>query len=418
MNNGLDGVRNSITSLQERQNTFNTDLKANATKCDTLSNELKDVRFKLENTKRQLNEVIGISIKRDQEICECKNKLEAVQKQVARDVLRLTGIIKKDGESIAEKVGQFFKNTLQITKDIVLADAYRVGKTNPRTIVVHLQNYRDRGLIFGHCKKLKDVTNEEGKSYGVKEHFTAKAFADQQRKRKLIQKSKKQTTANKLEISFEKSKLKVAGKEYVKGVKVPSVQDILKPSTKALADRLKLDVHPGDEIMVEKQIFQGYAVDVKSLEEVESAYCKVVSLNSSARHVVAAWRLPGENYAVLQDFHDHDEHGMGDKLLQLMGDSLMFNKAIFVARFYDGTHIGVKRIGAFMDAARSAIINSPMNNILGKHQYLLSRAEQSEAMKAKFSSSIRGRRPHAKAGYSGTGGRGRADEMQEQDGND
>ena len=54
---------------------------------------------------------------------------------------------------------------------------YRVGKGKFRTIVIHLQNFRDHGLIFGHVKNLKGITNEEDQHYQIKEHPIAKAMA-------------------------------------------------------------------------------------------------------------------------------------------------------------------------------------------------------------------------------------------------
>ena len=57
-------------------------------------------------------------------------------------------------------------------------------------------------------------------------------------------------------------------------------------------------------------------------------------------------------------------------MLQAMKNSEMFNRAIFVARHYNGQHIGPNRFQGILDAAKSVVTINPFNEITGENQYL------------------------------------------------
>ena len=136
-----------------------------------------------------------------------------------------------------------------------------------------------------------------------------------------------------------------------------------------LGNRLIITVSQGEEIIVEGQKFIGFTAIVKNLDEVCSAYARIATQHAEARHLVSAWCIPGEDWHHLQDFSDDDEHGLGAELLHLLATCKIYNRALFVARIYDGTHIGPKRIDAFKDAAKSAIVTAPFNREHNLHQF-------------------------------------------------
>ena len=169
------------------------------------------------------------------------------------------------------------------------------------------------------------------------------------------------------------SKLQYDGKEYKKVINPPTCREILKPSTEELIKQLAVDISPGEIHRLDNQEFVGFSACVRTLEEVNAAYARVRTLHAEARHVVGACALPGCEFPILMDSHDDDEHGLGDHLLQLLEASRIKNRAVFVARYYNGTHIGEKRIDAFWDAACSAILVTPLNSVTGDHQHPLHR---------------------------------------------
>ena len=364
-----------INEIKNEQTKLKSDLEATTGKCNKNETELRAVRTELVTYKHKLDTITGVSIKQSQELNECKTKLEKMQRQMNRDILRLIGIEERDEENVYETVAKFFKDKLKVDKEIALADAYRVGKGKFRTIVIQLKNYRSRGLIFSHVKNLKELTNSDDKPFQIREHLSPKELAERQRNQKILRRNKKLSAANQLVINVEKMKLKIDGQMYEKGVATPSCENILEPTTQCLGNQLGIKVVPGDSVTMEGQSFCGFTASVRSLEEVNSAYIKVRTMNSKARHVVAAWVIPGRSFATLADSQDDDEHGMGETILNQMELSDVTNRAVFVARYYDGTHIGPKRYDAFMNAARNALLAQPLNEIHSGHEYLLAPEE-------------------------------------------
>ena len=381
-NQGIDEVKNTQTSIQ-------TSITAIQEAHDLMKQELATARNELKTCKIELQNVKNVSIRQSHLIKECTNTIEVLKKQVNRDYIKIIGIKKVEGENVTEVVADFFKNKMKITKEIKLLDAYRVGKGDFSPIIVHLQNFRERGLIFSQGKQLQGLKNEAEKPYLVRDYETIATVTKQKRNARIkAQNNKIDSTAERLALSFEKSRLMVNGQEYKKAVEYPECSDILKPTTAMLAEQLKVNLSEGDLVKVDDQEFYGYATDVRSVKEVQSAYQRVASKHADARHVLAAWRIPGLDHHVLQDCCDDSEYGVGADLLDLLETSNIENKAVFVVRYYDGTHIGPKRIDAILDAARSAIVNKPFNSVTEQHQYP---ATIGDIRKGKFRGRGRGR---------------------------
>ena len=130
---------------------------------------------------------------------------------------------------------------------------------------------------------------------------------------------------------------------------------------------------------MEGQRFRGFTKCVKTIEEVNLAYAKIKSLYSDARHIICAFRVAGRNFHTHQDFMDDDEHGGGNYLLKLLEDSEIRDRAVFVARSYDGTHIGKRRYKAMFDAVKSALEKSPLNSVNNRHDVLWSSSSSATA---------------------------------------
>ena len=99
------------------------------------------------------------------------------------------------------------------------------------------------------------------------------------------------------------------------------------------------------------------------VKDVQAAYDKVKIHNMDARHVICAYRMLGREFHELQDFHDDDEYGGDAHLLRILEYSEIMKRAIFVARCYDGTHIGKDCFAAIDNAVKSALVRAPYNSI-------------------------------------------------------
>ena len=67
--------------------------------------------------------------------------------------------------------------TMKVSDSITLKSTTRIGKANPRTVLVKLQNVSDKGKV----SNLKDVKNSKDKLYYVNNQLTPK-MQDQERK--------------------------------------------------------------------------------------------------------------------------------------------------------------------------------------------------------------------------------------------
>ena len=174
----------------------------------------------------------------------------------------------------------------------------------------------------------------------------------------------------KLDIIVERGEMFVEGKQYEKLVKPPSLRDILWPTAEKRKERLKLDLTRGNPIKVDGQVFLGYTSAVRSIEEVNELYSKIRSFHTDAQHILCSFRLPHREFHTHQDFEDDGEHNGGAFLLQLMMDSGIRNRVLFVVRIYDGTHIGSKRYDAMKDATKSALAAANKNPYTGNYDTL------------------------------------------------
>ena len=224
---------------------------------DELQEELKSTKTSLLTCKLQLNEVIGTVVRQDQMLAECKDKIDFLQNQVDRDVLRVSGISESEQENCIEKIQQFWKDKLGITETIPIKEALRIRGGKLRVIKVILANVEDKRKIFKNTSKLKDVVNEFEKPYYVSDQITAKRQADKKRRRQITQQNKSMPIAERLAVSFENAKFTVDGKVYEKQVKPPSCREILMASKETRLTRLEAKITRGANVDVLNQRFIG-----------------------------------------------------------------------------------------------------------------------------------------------------------------
>ena len=255
-----------LDELRQGQEDMKTSLQETDKKCKDNETELKAVRSELSTCKLQLKQVTDVAIRRGHEFKECKDKLDRLEKRVYRDVVRIQGIKEGKDEKLGEVVARFFKHKMKIEKEIPILDCYRTGKGTYRTIVIQLQNFRDKGTLFGHVKNLKGVKNDNKRPYQVREHLSPKEFAMKKRQDSLVAKNKRMSTSERLAMKFDKNNLTVDNAVYEKVIKPPNTRQLLQPTVPELTARLSVEVVNGEEVEVENQTFKGFAADCQGYE--------------------------------------------------------------------------------------------------------------------------------------------------------
>ena len=362
-----------------------------STKQTNMETELKLVKKDLTLCQSQLKDMQGMYIKQSQEFSECKEKLEMVANKVDNNILKISGLEEEENEKCPDVVKDFFKSKLQLKKEIPMLDAFRVGKGTNRLIIVYLQNGRDKGLIFANASKLKDLKNNEDKAYLIYDQMSAKKKAQRNRNRHLMQINENVDAELKRDMKMDRGELMIDGKPYIKQLKTPSCREILEACKVQREVRLGKDLTKGHTQVFQKQEFTGYTAAVKSIEEVNHHYTKLRSFHTDSRHIICACRIVGRNFFINQDFLDDDEHGAGNILLNMLLESQIQNRVLFVVRTYDGTHIGLKRFELIKKAASSAIDRAPVNKVTGLHDCVWNSTED-EYQREGANNSIRGGR--------------------------
>ena len=170
-------------------------------------------------------------------------------------------------------------------------------------------------------------------------------------------------------MSVKKGKLCIENEPVVQKLKKTNRQVLLKLKKDEIDEIFKIPICPGKPITEGGSTFTGYVADVDSVEDVNKAYEQVCYQNLNVHHVICAFRLPGPVLPELQDYEDDDEHGAGKTLLDYMIKADIENRALFIVRNYDGTHIGVKCFDCIIDAAKWAVNYKPLNSIMNKYQF-------------------------------------------------
>ena len=349
-------LRTSVKNVEDKQVTHET--------------EMSKIQSQLKVCQVQLKEVIGVTIRQDQIIQECKDHIEELTQKVNRCNLMISGLDAYEGESCVEVVKSFFSSKLGIQQEIAIKEAFRVGKnkTVNRPMIVQLQNPRDKGIIFKNTKKLRGVKNGSNESYFVSDQLSGKKRAERQRVRQLMAVNRGlENTPLHLNMKTECGELMVEGERYVKQLRAPSCREILKASREQRMARLDKEVSVSHHKTFNGQVLIGYTASVKTIDEANTTLAKIRGLHTDARHVICACRIPGKNFHMCQDYVDDNEHGGGSYLLNLLVNSEIQNRILIVVRSYDGQHIGEKRYQLMWEAAKSAVDHAPINEVTGKN---------------------------------------------------
>ena len=214
------------------------------------------------------------------------------------------------------------------------------------------------------------MKNSKDKYYRIEDQLPPKMKAEKGKQQNILWHNRKSTsTAERLVMSVKKGKLVINNETYRLKLRIPNAAVLLKLKEEEIAVLEEQDIRCGQEIIKEGSCFQGYVADVTNFEDINKAYEWVKFHNMAARHIICAYRLPGPNFPVLQDYYDDDEYGTGKVLLQYMMDAGIKNRVFFVTMRYDGTHIGVKHFNAIIDAAKSVTRSKPFNAVLNRFQF-------------------------------------------------
>ena len=366
----LEETTAKITTLENQ----NTEVRE---KVDVLefNDKDKDERItKLEETvallTQKMTSMSDTIIRQDAIIQEIGNKQTTFEEKQLSSNIVIYNVDEVENETVMLTTVNFFRDILNAKIAIYITKAYRLGKKKAgttRPILVVLHNSDEKKKIFDNIKNLKGKKNNAGEKYRIKTQKPAKLQEADTRKKDIVYRDKKRTTAHNLEMSLKKGILTYkednTTKEYHQLIHPPSAKTILEMDREDRERTMKTPIKQGNTIHKENCRFIGYTMCTDRIGNIRDGYNKLRIIHGSARHIVCAFRIPHPVEAQYQDYTDDDEYYAGKKLLEMLRDAEIFFRVVYVVRYYGGKNLGGDRFKGYLEAAQSAINMAPYNNI-------------------------------------------------------
>ena len=277
------------------------------------------------------------------------------------------GLVEMKEENCLQRAIDFFKDVMMLPSVVSMQDVYRLGKFKEgkdRPMVVTLTHSSEKYKIFQNMQNLRGKRNSKNAKYRVKSQRSGRKGEMENRQRALVRKNKKKTMAERLTLNIVRGQLFIGADKYKKIVPAPTPRDLVnleEDDRNRILDTEILAAPNPTECGNCK--FYGFTSMVENIQQVRDAYMKLRIQNGKARHIVCAYRLPHKNFALYSDFEDDDEHGAGKHLLDILENAGIYNRAIYVVRFFGGEELGSARFEAYKEAASNAILHHPQNTV-------------------------------------------------------
>lgn len=356
LSNTVQGLQQELTIIRQQKQDQDTEVSALRTVQEQDSAKLSKALETITANEKKIETLVGIMSKQDQQINSLKQAINGMHVRSMRRNLVINGIPEKRGENLVWSVLEFFKKHLKIDRAVPVKNAYRLGYGQHRPAVIELENVEDKGVIFQNVGHLKNVKNEEGRSFFVSEQLPEE-FAERRRQQGFIKaQNNKLPTAEQLPMEFKKGDLYIENDRFQHPIRPPTVRQQVLPSAWEADLTRKVEIFEGDTRDRDDSVFVGYAAKVDSVDLVQGAYMKVRQAHPDASHVMCAYRFPGNNPTKSYGISDDGEHGGGRRILKVLRDAEVFNCALFVVRYYGGRHIGADRFTLIEDVSKSALM--------------------------------------------------------------
>ena len=293
--------------------------------CDSMMLEIKDLTQKVENL-----------------------EVNNAKKSVIITGLSIRGTKKED---IVCEVADFLDQALGISVEI--ENAYTMGSSNPKPIVVEFQTGADKRMILNEKSALKYYRSNN--KIFINDFVSLATQEKRRREKKVIADVKLQNQDATVE--YTKAGLTIQGTPYRKKVTTPTPSELVNMSVKELDKVLHIKTRRGPPLKKDGSIFYAFHVDTNNHQEVRDAYKKIKLTQPNARHIPCAYSVPGCPPNA-NDFCDDGEPGSGRVILNIIEEQGWEKCAIFVVRIYGGVKIGGDRFGCYEQATQNLMDES------------------------------------------------------------
>lgn len=370
LNKSVQGLKGEITRLR---NDYTSQENKVSQIEHTQTQETVKVQVmmaKLEEHEERINMLISTVVRQDETINALKNTIHHMQTSAMKQnviVYNLevpTSANKQEGarENVTWTIMAFLKTEMGIDETkIKIKKAFRMGKGEIKPILVSFSDENSRQVVLNNLDKLKGKVNSKGKAYFISEQLPEEIAENKRQNYYRKQQNKKLPEQHQVDLAIKQNQLFLGEDKFVLPVQPLTPSTWLRKTPTELEVIDQYPVISGEVQEKQHSFFASYACEVKTLDDVQKAYYKVRRMEPEATHVMCAYRLPGLDFVRLQSFLDDGEHGAGRQLLELLNEENVFNRAVFVVRYYGGTHLGPLRFKIILQVAKTALSELQMN---------------------------------------------------------
>ena len=353
-------IQDSSSKIDEKQSVSNSEIIA----------EVNWLRRKEKIASRTIQRLYDINM-------ELSTRLDNLEINNAKRCFTITGLnIEAKKDEAINIIESFVLQELGLT--IRVEDTYEIVRGPPSsTRVVVLQSQKEKYEVLKAKQLLKGLLND----YEVPFYINDFHPVSQNEKRKyensvheLNQELPKDDQKN---ISFRGGNLYIDETLKPPRVYPPQPEDILDVPDDQLQRILDTKLSPGPKIEQSNSEFKAYCISISDHDEIQDAYCKMRWVHAAARHIVCAYIIPNQEFHETKGHCDDGEFGAGRKILDMMKENNIENRAIFVVRYYGGVKMGSDRFDCYLQAAKGVIQQNPTNSVLNKDQIIEKKDEQS-----------------------------------------
>lgn len=183
----LKELNTSVRRLESKIDNMEKDRKANNKRVRQLSviqqqdsSAITDLTNTVSEQKDKIKSLTGIVVQQQHQINELSHKLNSLFLSNNSKKLTIGGLAETQGENCFHEVANFFKNILKLDAHIPLKLAIRVGQGSERLMMIKLQNFNHKAIIFQKLDKLKQENKSRQNPYFISD-VLPEAWAERRR---------------------------------------------------------------------------------------------------------------------------------------------------------------------------------------------------------------------------------------------
>ena len=345
-----------ITALTTTVNSIKVDItdlknsKSNVSNlealCSSNRDTIQDIADHVESDSLKIKLLTAIVIRQDNRIKSLEREMIELKKDSRKANLVISGIDEtpqESGEEAIQKVTNFLSDQMEISDDIKVKKAVRMGKGPHHSLKIELENPDDKSVVFANASNLKGKENARKRLFFVSDDQLEHEREHCRYFQHLQSENKLRDEGERLTIQLKKGNLYINNDKFYPKVTAPSMQDILTLSTEELNNVKEVKLH---EVGIHEEgdsEFLCYMQKVSSELDVQNGYTKMKIKHRDANHIVAAYHLEGAIGPYKQNFVDNNEHGAGWRMLESLKGHDVNKMAVYVARYHNNGKLGPRR---------------------------------------------------------------------------